>query len=264
MEKRRFGDTGLEVPVVGLGTWQTFDVPAGAEEGPRRIVERALDGGVGLFDSSPMYGRAEEVLARALSGRRHDALVATKIWASTVEDGREQFEDQLQLFGGRVDIQQLHNLVAWRRQLGWLEEERDAGRIGLLGATHYSEGALGELEEVMKTGRIQSIQIPYNPAERAVERRVLPLAADMGLGVIAMRPLSGGDLVPGPEGSRLEPLGVKTWGQALLKWCLSDERIHVAIPATSKLDHLVEDLDAGVAPFLDEGQRAYVSRLAGF
>ncbi len=182
------------------------------------------EAGTRLFDSSPMYGRAQQVLAGALGERRSEAIVATKIWTPSAAEARAQFDEQIGLYG-RVEIEQIHNLVAWREHLPWLEQERDAGRIDLIGATHYSPSAFDELEDVMRTGRIDAIQIPYNPEERDAENRILPLAAELNLGVIAMRPLGAGALVHRYEATEL------------LKWTLSDERMHVAIPATSNPEH---------------------------
>ena len=243
MERRRFGRTGWEVPVVGLGTWQTFDIGPNQEDGAREVVEAVWASGTRFFDSSPMYGRAEGVLGRALGERRPEVLVATKIWTSSLDEGRSQFADQLEFFGGRVDLEQVHNLVEWRGHLDWMEEEREAGRIAFLGATHYSPGAFDELEQVMRTGRIDAIQIPYNPREREAERRILPLAAELDLGVIAMRPLGGGTLTRRYDATEL------------LKWTLGDERVHVAIPATSSVAHARANTAAGEAPWPSPEER---------
>ena len=283
VEKRAFGDRrhllrahrpdktaqqvfsqGLVVPVVGLGTWQVFDVSDDRQDGASSVVEVAFEHGTTFVDSSPMYGRAERILGRALDGLRDDAIVATKIWTPSVAEGRRQFDAQLGFYGGRVEVEQVHNLVAWDDHLKWMEAERDAGRIGILGATHYSAFAFGELEEVMKSGRIGAIQIPYNPAEREVERRILPLAEELGLGVIAMRPLGAGSLTRHPPAvSEVRALGVDDWAQALLKWCLSDTRIHVAIPATSKTEHARVNSLAGTESWFGPEERRRVEQLIG-
>jgi aryl-alcohol dehydrogenase-like predicted oxidoreductase len=262
MEEREFGRTGLRVPVIGLGTWATFDLPPSQESVGRKVTAAAFDGGTRVVDSSPMYGRAEGVLARALGRRRAEALVATKIWTPSVEEGQSQFARQVELFEDRVDIEQVHNLVAWEEHLDWLGEERERGRIGLLGATHYSRRAFDELARVMRSGRIQAIQVPVNPREREAEREILPLAEELGLGVIAMRPLAQRGLLPGPDPRRLESLGVKTWAQALLKWALSDRRVHVAIPATRDPEHAASNAEAGSPPWFGPEERRLVEDLA--
>jgi diketogulonate reductase-like aldo/keto reductase len=256
MEERRLG------PVVGLGTWNTFDADA-ALAGD--VVGAALDAGVRLFDSSPMYRGAEAALGAALAGRRDAAAVATKIWASSVEEGREQFRRQLEWYG-RVEIEQVHNLLAWREHLAWLEQERDAGRIGRIGVTHYAAGSFAELAEALRTRRFDTVQLPYNPHEREVERELLPLAAELGVAVIVMRPLGEGSLVRrSPSAEQLAPFrefGVETWAQALLKWVLSDERVDVAIPATSRPERTAENAAAGRPPWFGAGERRLVERLA--
>lgn len=254
MEQRRLG------PVVGLGTWNTFDGDAALA---RDVVDAAFGAGTRLFDTSPMYRGAEAALAAGLDERRGDATVATKIWATSVEEGREQFARQMQWYGGRVDVEQVHNLLRWREHLEWLRGEQDAGRIGQLGVTHYQSSAFGALADALSTHWFQVVQVPYSPWERECERELLPLAAELGVAVIAMRPLGGsGETrrqgVELTDEQRAE-LGVETWAQALLSWALADERIDVVIPATSKPGRAREN--AQVVAFSAE-QRALVERLA--
>lgn len=268
MEERTLGKTGLAVSVIGMGTWRTFDVRgAGPERNARRVVDAGFEAGSRVFDSSPMYGEAERVLGAALGPRRAEAIVLTKVWTPDPGEGGRQIERALELFGGRVDLYQIHNLVAWREHLPVLERLRDAGRVRAIGATHWNPSSFDELRRVMDTGRITAIQIPYNPLEREIERDILPRAADLGLGVVVMRPFAErGLLRRQPEAEALLPLrdfGVRTWPQALLKWSLSDRRCHAAIPATSNEAHAVENAEAGSAPWFGPAERALVSRLAG-
>jgi len=257
METRRLG------PVVGLGTWNTFDTDA---ELAREVIDAAFTAGTRLVDTSPMYRGAERALGAALDARRDQAIVATKIWADSLEEGRAQFGRQLEWYGGRVDIEQVHNLVAWRGHLEWLEPERTAGRIGRLGVTHYQAAAFGELATALRTGRFEVLQVPYNPWERACERELLPLAAELGVSVIAMRPLGGSGqdrrrtVHPSPE--ELAELECESWAEALLRWVLSDERVDSVIPATSKPERAHENARAGQGPPFTPAQRALVERLA--
>jgi diketogulonate reductase-like aldo/keto reductase len=255
MEERRLG------PVVGLGTWATFGGDAALAG---RVVGAALTAGCRLVDSSPMYGAAEKALGGVVQERRSEVTVATKIWADSVEGGRVQYRRQLDWFGS-VEIEQVHNLTLWREHLGWLEEERDAGRIDSLGVTHYQPAAFDELVEALKTGRFGTVQIPLNPREREAERLLLPLAAELGVAVIVMRPLGGeGSVLPPPDGelAPLHELGIETWQQALLKWALSDERVDVVIPATRDPEHARANAAAGSPPWLGPEERALVERLA--
>jgi aryl-alcohol dehydrogenase-like predicted oxidoreductase len=267
VEHRPLGQSGLAVPVVGMGTWQTFDVRGeAAEHHVRAVVDAAIAGGTNLFDSSPMYGEAERVLGGALAGRRDEVLVATKVWTDDDAEADAQIDRALGWLGGRIDLYQVHNLVAWRARLATLERLRGEGKVAAIGATHWQASRFGDLEEVMRTGRIGAIQIPYNPIERAVEDRMLPLAEELGIGVVVMRPFAQGDLLrshPSPNALRpLEPFGVGTWPQALLKWVLSDPRCHVAIPATSRPERAAENAAAGEPPWFGPDERELVAQLA--
>jgi diketogulonate reductase-like aldo/keto reductase len=258
METRELGAGGPRVPVVGMGTWQTLDVRGHRDD----VVAAALDSGATFLDTSPMYGEAQRVLAHGLEGRRDEAFVADKLWTSDDREAEAQARYSLDLYG-RVDLFQVHNLVATAKRLDLLERLRDEGRVGVIGATHYSAAAFSDLAEVMRSGRIQAIQVPYNPRQREVEREILPLAEELGLGVVVMRPFGEGALLRRePPGAELEALGVDTWAQALLKWVLSDPRVTVAIPASSKPERVRANAAAGDGRWLDASQRAVIARLA--
>jgi aryl-alcohol dehydrogenase-like predicted oxidoreductase len=267
VEHRQFGRTALSVPVIGMGTWKTFDVKDDPEVRDRRaVVDRAMVHGTTLFDTSPMYGESEKVLAKALVGRRENVLVADKVWTASAEDGRAQITRALEWYAGSVDIYQVHNLVAWQDHLPVLEELREKGAVRVIGATHYQHDAFTDLMKLMQTGRLEMIQIPYSVGDRMVEREVLPLASELDVGVLVMQPLGTGKLVrdppPAAELRKLERFNVNTWAQALLKWILSDTRVHAVLPATSKADRAEENALAGSPPWFDAETREYVAALA--
>lgn len=269
MEHRTLGSTGLEVSVVGLGTWRTFDVPLGdpgAVGACTDVVSAALEAGMNLFDSSPMYGSAEDVLARALGNRRPQVMVATKLWTRSHERGVAQIEHALQLYD-YVDVYQIHNLAEWETFLPVLHGLKEEKKVRAVGVTHYAPSAFPEIMRIVESGRVDCIQIPYNAADRAAARDLLPLAHDSGIGVIVMSPLGSGDLVREmPPAKELEPLeryGVTTWAQALIKWIVSDPRVTTTIPATSRAQRAEEDACAGTPPMLPEDERERVAWLAG-
>lgn len=267
MEHRALGATGLRVPVIGMGTWKTFDVRGRQIDARMKVTDAAFDAGATFFDSSPMYGEAERVLGRTLHHRREAAIVATKVWASDDNEAEQQITAALGYFDRRIDVYQVHNLLAWRKRLDQLQRLKDAGAVGIIGVTHYSSSAFDDLRLAMRDPRVQAIQIPYNPSQRAVESKILPAAADLGLGVIVMRPFGEGSLLtPRMHAAALKPLapfGIRTWPQALLKWILSDPRCHVAIPATSSPEHLRSNAAGGAGPWLGPDERRYIAKLAG-
>jgi aryl-alcohol dehydrogenase-like predicted oxidoreductase len=257
MDRRRLGRSGVTVPAIGMGTWRTFDTDADR----RPLVELAIAAGVDLFDSSPMYGRAETTLGRALEGIRAHVLVATKIWTADAEEGRQQADHALRLFG-HVDIYQVHNLLNVPAQLALLERLKDEGKVRAVGATHYQEPAFRDLAALMKSKRLDMVQIPYNPLRRTAERELLPLAESLGLGVLVMSPLQQGILDRRLSPAQVEELGVTTWAQAVLRWIASDPRVSTVLTATQQEDHLRENAGAGDPPFFTPDQRALVVRIA--
>ncbi len=184
--------------MVGLGTWRRLEAAATAGQ-HRELIDAAIAARIRLVDTSPMYGDAERLLAGALDGRRDQVIIADKVWTPSPEEGVAQLSRAVDWYGGHVDLMQIHNLVAWPAHLAMLEAARDRGLVGLIGATHYSAAAFGDLAELMATGRIDTIQVPYNPVQREAERTILPLAYELGLGVLLMRPLGGAARAPAAQ-----------------------------------------------------------------
>lgn len=265
VQERPLGHTGLSVPVVGMGTWKTFDVEGAERNARRRMVTEALDLGLRLFDTSPMYGLAEEVLADSLQNARDEAIVATKVWAGSKEEGLSQIHRALDLYEGTVEIYQVHNLRLWKEFLPELEKRKNRDEVRAVGVTHYNHAQFGELEEAMRTGRVDMVQVPYNLADRVVEKKILPLVEKMGLGVLVMEPLGTGAITrkePAPE--LVAPFldhGITTWAQVCLKWILSDPRVTAVIPATTNPQHMRENVLAGNGHWYDEKERAAIAEL---
>jgi aryl-alcohol dehydrogenase-like predicted oxidoreductase len=180
MEHRLFGNTGLHVPVIGMGTWHTFDVTGPEADERNRVTDAAFETGATFFDSSPMYGEAERVLGRTLRGRRDRAIVATKVWTSNDTEARKQIAASMAFFRRHVDVFQVHNLVAWRARLDQLHQLRNEGAVRAIGVTHYAVSASDDLLRAMKDPRVEAVQVPYNPRgsrtrryrDAAVRRRV--------------------------------------------------------------------------------------------
>jgi len=268
MITRRFGKTDLHVPVIGLGTWKVFDVKGKEEEAKRHEVARvALEEGANLIDSSPMYGEAERVVAEAVWSNREQYIIATKVWSRHPSLSIDaQIVRALEFYQEHIDIYQIHNLHDWQDILEKLERLQATGNVGLIGATHYSPSAYPELMQLMRSGRIDAIQIPYNIEEQEVTKEVLPLAEELGLGVLVMQPLDTGRLsqyqIPETELKQFKEFGCDTWAQVLLKWIISDERVHCAIPATSKPHRMKENAQAGNGTLFDPSIRKEVEKIA--
>ena len=229
MRHNPLGASGIDVPALGLGTWSVFDT----DQDLSGLTSEALSCGVSLFDTSAMYGKAEHCLARSLADRRPEAFVATKVSASDAEAAGRQIARSLALFG-TIDLYQVHNIVGWRMHLPRLRELKQEGRIRAIGASQGLLVSDEEFLEVMQTDHLDAIQIRYNPNRTSSADRIIPLARDMGIGVLVMQPLRWGAMIASPEPSELADLGVRNWGEAILRWIMSNDAVSTVLTATSK------------------------------
>ena len=271
MLTRRVPRTGEELPAIGLGTWQTFDVGEdAAQRAPLREVLRTFfEGGSRLIDSSPMYGRSEAVVGDLLRGTpwAAHAFVATKVWTNGRAAGATQMEASERRLGGRIDLMQVHNLLGWQEHLPTLRAWKEQRRIRYNGVTHYSPSAFGELERILRTERVDFVQLPYSVGVREAEKRLLSAARDTGTAVIVMRPFEAGarlrELAAKPLPGFAGELGATSWPQLLLKWILAHPAVTAVIPATSNPRRAADNLGAGVGRLPDERQRAQIAAAVG-
>jgi aryl-alcohol dehydrogenase-like predicted oxidoreductase len=252
------------LPVIGLGTWQTFDVGEGASERAplAEVLRRLLAGGGTVIDSSPMYGRAEAVTGDLLEAERprRRPFLATKVWTRGREAGEAQLEESVRRMRARpLDLAQVHNLLDVEAHLPTLRAWKEAGRIRYLGVTHYTPSAFAELERLLRAERLDFVQVPYSIATRDAERRLLPAAAETGTAVLVNRPFEEGELFRVVKGRPLPgfaaELGCTAWSQVFLKFILGHPAVTCVIPATSKPAHLEENLGAGRGALPDEALR---------
>ena len=203
----------LQVSPIGMGTWKTFDVRSEAEIAIRKeIISACLSEGVAFLDSSPMYGESESVVGVTTEGKRDQFQLATKVWCTGLSQGRAEIARSFERFRTNyIDVFQIHNLLDWETHLATLEGLKAEGRIGLIGITHYLTESYPEMIRIMKNRRISTIQIPYNVLERTCEREILPLAAELGIGVIVMQPLGVGRLVTATQKGARSLATSSTW-----------------------------------------------------
>jgi diketogulonate reductase-like aldo/keto reductase len=261
---RAIPSSGEKLPVIGLGTWQAFDVDLTADN--RRQLGEVLSLFVKLggrvIDTSPMYGRAEDVIGKltAALGIRDKVFLATKVWTRGKENGIKSMERSTSLLRAkRIDLMQVHNLVDVETQLATLREWKAQGRIRYLGITHYEAGAFADVEKIMRSEKLDFVQINYSLMEREAEERVLPLGQERGVAVIVNRPFGGGDLF---SRTRSKPLpdwaaefGCHSWAQFFLKWIVANSAVTCAIPATNKPRHLEDNMNGGIGPLPDAKMR---------
>jgi diketogulonate reductase-like aldo/keto reductase len=268
LHMRRIPSTGEQLPVIGLGTWQTFDVGTGqAERAPLAEVLSAFAAlGGRLIDSSPMYGRSEEVAGDLAStlGLRDKLFVATKVWTQGRTAGIRQMEDSMRKLRARpIDLMQVHNLLDVQTHLATLRDWKKQGLVRYIGITHYTAGSHAEVARVLQSETVDFVQINYSVGEREAEQRLLPLAQERGVAVIANRPFAGGEVIrrlrDRPLPSWAAEIDCSSWAQILLKFVVSHPAVTCAIPATSKLAHLQDNMRAGSGRLPDGKLRAAIA-----
>jgi diketogulonate reductase-like aldo/keto reductase len=265
MLARAIPSSGEKLPVIGLGTWRAFDV--GASEAEQRPLQDVLTTFVKLggrvIDSSPMYGRAEEVIGElaAKLGLRNSLFLATKVWTRGKQSGIDSMERSLaRLRTKTIDLMQVHNLVDVATQLATMREWKEQGRIRYIGITHYEAGAFGDVARILASEKLDFVQINYSIAEREAEEKVLPLAQQRGVAVIANRPFGGGNLFSRVRGKPLpdfaKDFDCASWAQFFLKWIVANPAVICAIPATNNVHHLEDNMRGGIGRLPDGKTRA--------
>jgi len=244
--------SGEFIPAIGMGTWITFNVGDNISLRDERteVLRTFFDLGGGMIDSSPMYGSAEDVMGYSLAklSNTQGMFSATKVWTSSKDEGRTQIDDSFRLWGlKKFDLFQVHNLLNWEDHLATLRERRAAGHIRYIGITTSHGSRHPEMARIMETQDIDFVQFTYNVEDRGAEDRLLPLAADKGIAVIINRPFQRGALIDRLEGKPLpawaSEYGITSWAQYLLKFIVSHPAVTCAIPATSKVEHMKENMN---------------------
>ncbi len=272
MRTRPIPGTGEELPVVGMGTWQTFDVGTSPEERSplAEVLEIFFDAGGRVIDSSPMYGAAETVTGDLLAqlGPSAEPFLATKVWTTGREAGIRQMDASFaKLRAARIDLLQVHNLVDWRTHLATLRAWKEAGRVRYIGVTDYRASSFDDLEQIFATEAIDFVQLPYSLAQREAERRLLPAAADHGVAVLVMQPFASGALFGQARGQAL-PLWAAdfdcaSWAQFFLKFVLGHPAVTCPLPATSNPEHMRDNVRAGFGRLPDEPTRRRMPEVLG-
>jgi diketogulonate reductase-like aldo/keto reductase len=261
---RKIPSSGEALPVIGVGTWQTFD--AGNDPAARAPLAEVLklfaQAGGRVVDSSPMYGSSEAVAGDLIAqlGLRERLFIATKVWTSGEAEGIAQMNESFRrLRVERMDLMQVHNLVDVATHTKTLQEWKKQGRVRYIGITHYTSSAYAEVERWMKTRNYDFLQINYSLAEREAEQRILPLARELNIAVIANRPFAEGALFRRTKGKALPPwaaeLGIGSWAQYFLKWIVGHPSLSCAIPGTAKPEHMRDNIAAGMGTLPDEAAR---------
>ena len=262
--KRKIPSSGEMLPIVGVGTWQTFDVGTSpSERSPlKQVLTTLLEKGGTVIDSSPMYGRSEGVVGELSTelGINEKLFVATKVWTSGRQSGIDQMNRSFSLLRRKtIDLMQIHNLVDWRTHLATLRPWKEDGKIRYLGITHYTESSYDNIEQILKTEKLDFLQINYSIVSRQVEERILPLAQDKGVAVIINQPYEGGSLFRSVRGKELpgyaKEFDCASWGQFFLKFILGHPAVTCVIPGTDNPRHMIDNMGAGLGKLPDQEMR---------
>lgn len=262
---KKIPSTGEKMTVIGMGTWRTFNVGGDTELRDHRakILKAFFEGGGRMIDSSPMYGSSQDVVGYGLDKLGHPELLfaADKVWTSDGDETREQIvESRKEWSIPRFDLMQVHNLVAWKEHLPKLQKYKADDKIGYVGVTTSHGRRHDELEKIMRTQKLDFVQLTYNMVDREAEERLLPLAAEKGIAVIANRPFRGGSLPDRFQGKHKLPewaseIDCDNWPQFLLKFIVSHPAVTCAIPATTKVGHMRENMGAARGKLPDAKMR---------
>jgi diketogulonate reductase-like aldo/keto reductase len=269
MLTRLIPSTKEALSVVGLGTWQTFDVATPSDKAPlKQVLQTLHQAGGTLIDSSPMYGRSEAVVGELTdgSGLDNQFFYATKVWTQGREAGIQQMNESFSLMRRKtIDLMQIHNLVDWKTHLQTLNDWKAAGKIRYIGITHYTDSVHDELEQILSSVPIDFVQFNYSIASRNAEKRLLPAAADHGVATLINRPLGEGGLFANVRGKQLpawaKDYAIESWGQFFLKFLISHPAVTCVIPGTSKPDHMADNARAGFGPLPDQATREKMAAL---
>jgi diketogulonate reductase-like aldo/keto reductase len=251
MIKRIIPSSGEELPVLGLGTWQTFDVSDQSYPVLKKVLTKLHDAGGTLIDTSPMYGKAEEVIGEITSGMptANDFFYATKVWTTGKQEGIRQMESSFAKMKRKtMDLMQIHNLTDWKTHLSAINKWKQEGRIRYTGITHYTDSMHTELENIITSEKIDFVQFNYSILSRHAEKRLLAVAADHGVATLINRPLGEGSLFQKVKDKPLPAwaaeLNIKSWSDFFLKYIMAHPAVTCVIPATGNPEHLAQNLQA--------------------
>lgn len=264
--KAKIPSSGEALLRVGLGTYKTFDVAPGSSEmkGLREVLRIFLEAGGSLIDSSPMYGAAEARVGDLAKDLKVNSqlFMATKVWTTGRNEGIREMGQSLSLMGRKtMDLMQIHNIVDWRSHLPTLRQWKEEGRIRYIGISHYTPSAFAEMERIVKKEPMDFIQIPYSIAATEGAKSLIPLAADRGLAVIANEPFAKGSLFRRVKGKSppawAQEIGIQSWAQYFLKFIFASPEVQFAIPATNKVEHIKDNMQAavGLLPNAEQKER---------